>query len=69
MISVYGTRFVIVTNIIAHCGNPIIAIVETGSPLTLSRNANINKVVTLYPKKKFDNYISNIPKSKITIKK
>ena len=41
-----------------------IAIVETGSPLTLNRNANINKAVALYPKKKLDNYIKNIPKVK-----
>ena len=67
--SVYESRFVIVTSVIASCGDPIIAIVETGSPLTLNRNANINKVVTLYPKKKLNNYINNIPKSKITIKK
>ena len=67
--SVRESRFVIVTNIIASCGDPIIAIVETGSPLTLNRNANINKVVTLYPKKNLDNYLKKIPKNKMTIKK
>ena len=67
--SVYESRFVIVTSVIASCGDPIIAIVETGSPLTLNRNANINKVVTLYPKKKLDNYLNKIPKNKIVIKK
>ena len=67
--SVHESRFVIVTNIIASCGDPIIAIVETGSPLTLNRNANINKVVTLYPKKNLDNYLKKVPKNKMTIKK
>jgi len=68
IVSVYGTRFVVVTGVIASCGDPIIAIVETGSPLTLNRNANINKVVTLYPKKNLDNYLNKIPKNKIKIK-
>ena len=67
--SVYESRFVIVTNIIASCGDPIIAIVETGSSLTLNRNANINKLVTLYPKKNLDNYLKKISKNKMTIKK
>ena len=67
--SVYESRFVVVTSVIASCGDPIIAIVEIGSPLTLNRNANINKVVTLYPKKKLDNYLNKIPQKKIVTKK
>lgn len=59
------SRFVVVTSIIANCGDPIIAVVEVGSSLALNRNANINKLVTLYPKKKLNNYLNKIPKNKI----
>ncbi len=69
VVNVYESRFVIVTSIIAACGDPIIAVVETGSSLTLNRNANINKVVTLYPKKKLDNCLNRNSKYKIIIKK
>ena len=66
---VCDTRTVIVTSIVASCGDPIVVIVETGSSLTFNRNANINKIVTLYPKKKLDTYLSKISKNNIFIKK
>ena len=43
-------RYVVLTTVIASCGHPLIAIIDTHSPLMNDRNANINKLVTLYPK-------------------
>lgn len=46
----YGNRYVILTTVIASCGYKIIAIIDTCAPLMNDRNANINKLITLYPK-------------------
>mgnify|MGYP003308235206 CR=1 FL=1 len=46
----YDFRYIVVSNVIAACGYPIVAIIEIGSSLSNNMEANINKLTTIYPK-------------------
>ena len=46
----FGSRYIILTTVIANCGYKIIAIIDTKAPLMNDRNANVNKLITFYPK-------------------
>ena len=35
-------------------------VIETNSGLIVNNNANINKIVTIYPKSDIDNYLSKL---------
>ena len=56
----HDDRYLIVTNVVAKCGNPIIAVVKVGSSLADIRDANINKLVTIYPKRNLELYLKRI---------
>ena len=45
------------------------AVVELNAALENDRNANVNKLVTIYPKNELDKTINNLDKSKILYKK
>ena len=47
----------------------IMAVVELNAALENDRNANVNKLVTIYPKNELDKTINNLDKSKILYKK
>ena len=56
----HDERYLIVTSVVTKCGDPIIAVVKTGSSLADIRNANINKLVTIYPKRNLEQYLKRI---------
>ena len=56
----YDDRYLIVTNVVAKCGDPIIAVIKVGSSLVDIRDANINKLVTIYPKRNLELYLNRI---------
>lgn len=47
----------------------IMVIIELNAGLENDRNANVNKLVTIYPKNNFEKAIRNIEKNKILYKK
>ena len=59
--SYYG-RFVILSGVRVIDNLPALVIIETGASLINDRNANINKLVSIYPKDKVDNYLNKFKK-------
>ena len=48
------SRYAIITTIISHYNEPLLFIIEIGSGLHVNIKANINKIVTIYPKSNVD---------------
>ena len=44
------SRYMIISNTVATCGYYIVAVIETGAALSNKMDANINKLVAVYPK-------------------
>ena len=57
----YG-RYAIVSVELSHLDLPLMMIVETHAGLQLNSEANINKIVTIYPKSDIDDYIAKMDK-------
>ena len=53
-------RYIVVT--LSVDGKAVLAVIETDAPLRNNRNANINKLVTLYEKNDFPDYLRRIKK-------
>ena len=53
-------RIAIVLSCLSHYGEPLMAIIEVGADLIQEKNANINKLVTMYPKRDADVFIDTI---------
>ena len=53
-------RYIVVT--LSVDGKVVLAVIETDAPLRNNRNANINKLVTLYEKNDFPDYLRRIKK-------
>ncbi len=45
--------------------DPLLSVIETGCRLDNDLDANINKLVTMYPKEKINNYLSRVKPNKI----
>ena len=55
----YG-RYGIVSLIIGECGEPLIVIIEVGAGTIENKDANINKLVTMYPKDNINDLLSKM---------
>ena len=53
-------RIAIVLSCLSHYGEPLMAIIEVGTGLIEDDDANINKLVTMYPKRDVDIFIDTI---------
>ena len=58
-------RIAIITSFISHLGTPINIVIELGSNLRGNANASINKLVTLFPRMRVNEYIDSIGTEKI----
>ena len=64
-----NSRYAIVTTTISHFSEPLLFIIEIGSGLHANIDANINKVVTIYPKSNIDIMLKGLnPKDKLFVK-
>ena len=61
----YDSRFVIATLCKNQRDENYILVIEKHASLSNDRDANINKLITLYPKKNIENIISNLTTDKI----
>ena len=53
-------RISIISSIKSHLGVPLHLVIEIGASLKVDNQANINKLVTLFPLSKIDSFIKNI---------
>lgn len=56
-----GTRRYVVVSLSVE-GKAVLAVIEVNAPLRNDRNANINKLVTLYAKEKYPEYLRRLEK-------
>lgn len=58
-------RIEILSSIDSHYGEPLIVVIELNSTLGKDFKANINKMITMYPKRELDKYIKKFDVNKI----
>ena len=56
------SRYEILATTVSHFGEPLLVIVEVGSGLGTNPKANINKLITIYPKSDIDKTIEKTDK-------
>ena len=54
---------------ISSFNEPLMVIIELNSGLIVNKNANINKIVTMYPKSNLDEYLNKLDEKDILYKK
>ena len=65
-----NSRYAIITTTLTHVNQPMFVVIEVGSDLLNKKNANIYKIVTMYPKSDFGETIAKLdPKNILYIKK
>ena len=57
---VKNERYAIIPTYISSFKEPLMVVIEKGSELINKKNANINKIVTIYPKSKIDSYLDKL---------
>ena len=62
-------KYSIVSIFMSHINKPLLLVVEVNANLIINALAKVNKIVTIYPKDKIDNYISNKGEEKILFQK
>ncbi len=60
-----NNRFIIVPMFCSSYNLPLMVIIEIGAGLSNNKNANINKLVTIYPKSELGKYIKSIEANRI----
>ena len=54
VLRIQSDRYIIGTEYVAETGEPLLMVIEIGAGLSLNQDANVNKMVTMYPKGKED---------------
>ena len=67
--SVKYERYAVVPVYNSSFNEPLMVVIETNAPLLNRQNANINKIVTIYPKSGFDKYLESIKNEDMLYKK
>ena len=55
-----NNRYIVIPTYCSSYDLPLMIVIEIGAGLINNQKANINKIVTIYPKSDFDNYISKV---------
>ena len=61
-------RYAVITMVLVDGKEPLMAIIAVGSGTYEDTGANVNKLVTMFPKKNIESFISNLEESKILYK-
>ena len=69
VIKVKQQRYAIIPTYISSFNEPLMVIIELNSGLIVNKNANINKIVTMYPKSNLDEYLNKLDEKDILYKK
>ena len=65
VLKVKNNRYAVISIRVDNINYPLMIIIEIGSGLTINPKANVNKIVTIYPKDDIDNYLSKISKKDV----
>jgi len=65
ILRVKNERYAIVPVFISSFNEPLMIVIEKGAELINRQNANINKIVTIYPKSDIDNYLGGLKEKDI----
>ena len=66
---VKGKRYAIISVELSSFEYPMMMVVETDSGIVNDKDANINKIITMYPKSYIDDYIAKLDKRELLYKK
>ena len=69
VIKTKNERFAVIPTHISSFEEPLMVIIELNSSLIVNKNANINKIVTIYPKSNLDEYLDKLDEKDILYKK
>ena len=69
VIRVKNERYAIIPTYISSYNEPLMIVIELKSGLIHNKNANINKIVTIYPKSNLDEYLEKMEEKVILYKK
>ena len=69
VIKVKNERYAVVPTFVSSFEEPLMIIIELNSGLIVNKNANINKIVTIYPKSNLDEYLNKLDEKEILYKK
>lgn len=53
-------RYAVVPVYLSSFDEPLMVVIEKGAKLINMQNANVNKIITIYPKSDIDNYLSRL---------
>ena len=69
IIKVKNERYAIIPTYISSFDEPLMIVIEIKTGLIENKNANINKIVTIYPKSNLDDYLEKLDEKEILYKK
>ena len=69
VLKVKKERYAVVPTYVSSLNEPLMVIIELNSGLIVNKNANINKIVTIYPKSNLEEYLEKIQEKEILYKK
>ena len=69
VIKVKNERYAVIPAYISSFNEPLMVITELNSGLIINKNANVNKIVTIYPKSNLSDYLEKLDEKEILYKK
>ena len=69
VIKVKNERYAVIPAYISSFNEPLMVIIELNSGLIINKNANVNKIVTIYPKSNLSDYLEKLDEKEILYKK
>ena len=69
VIKVKNERYAVIPAYVSSFTEPLMVIIELNSGLILNKNANVNKIVTIYPKSNLNDYLEKLDEKEVLYKK
>ncbi len=69
IILVKKERYAVIPTYVSSLNEPLMVIIELNSGLIINKKANINKIVTIYPKSNLEKYLEKLDEKEILYKK
>ena len=69
VIKVKNEIYAVIPAYISSFNEPLMVIIELNSGLIINKNANVNKIVTIYPKSNLSDYLEKLDEKEILYKK